>query len=166
MNKLKHFKFLRIVHVLNEVNVPEAGQGLVVGKRQIKIVELNITTCGRILLKKLLVILLEKKFHTFTGDVRFITMFTRASYWSMSWAKWTQFTSSHTVSLRSVLILLSHLHLGLSSGFFLSVVFDQNFVCVSRSEVFMLTVSSLLTLWKIKMSYFCDSLVLHTLECS
>jgi hypothetical protein len=84
MNKLKHFKFLRIVHVLNEVNVPEAGQGLVVGKRQIKIVELNITTCGRILLKKLLVILLEKKFHTFTGDVRFITMFTRASYWSMS----------------------------------------------------------------------------------
>jgi hypothetical protein len=36
------------------------------------------------------------------------------------WTSWIQFTTSHYVSLRSVLILCFHLCLGLPSGFFLS----------------------------------------------
>jgi hypothetical protein len=49
------------------------------------------------------------------GTWRFITVFTRARHQSMSWGRWVQSTSSH---LTSVLVLSSHLRLGLPSGFF------------------------------------------------
>jgi hypothetical protein len=43
-------------------------------------------------------------------------MFTRALQWPLSWARLTQSTPSHPISLRSILILSTHLHLGLTSG--------------------------------------------------
>jgi hypothetical protein len=43
-------------------------------------------------------------------------VFTRARHLSLSWAKWIQSTSPNPVSLRSILILSSHLRLGLPSG--------------------------------------------------
>jgi hypothetical protein len=46
-----------------------------------------------------------KNFPAFYGSRRFITVFTRALHWSLSWARSTQSTPSHPVSLRSILIL-------------------------------------------------------------
>jgi hypothetical protein len=48
-------------------------------------------------------------------------MFTTARHWSLFWAIWTQSTPSHPFSLRSILILSPHLHLGLPSSSSLQV---------------------------------------------
>jgi lysylphosphatidylglycerol synthetase-like protein (DUF2156 family) len=45
-------------------------------------------------------------------------VFTGAHHWLLSWAKWIQPTPSQTISLRGILILSSHLHQGLLTGFF------------------------------------------------
>jgi hypothetical protein len=50
------------------------------------------------------------------GIRRFITVFTTALHWSLSWARVIQSTPSHPISLRSILILSTHLRLGLPSG--------------------------------------------------
>jgi hypothetical protein len=57
-----------------------------------------------------------KNFPTFYGTRRFITVFTRALHWSLSWARSTQSTPSHPIPLRSILILSTHLRLGLPRG--------------------------------------------------
>jgi hypothetical protein len=44
-------------------------------------------------------------------------VFTRAHHWSLSSARWIQFIPHHP-NLRSILILFSHLRLGLPSGLF------------------------------------------------
>jgi hypothetical protein len=45
-------------------------------------------------------------------------VFTRAFHWSLSWAISIQSTPSHLISLRSILILSTHLRLGLPTGLF------------------------------------------------
>jgi hypothetical protein len=52
------------------------------------------------------------------GTRRFITMFTKARHWTLSWASRIQFAPSIPLSLRSILMLSSHLRLGLLSGLF------------------------------------------------
>jgi hypothetical protein len=47
-------------------------------------------------------------------------VFTRALHWSLSWASLIQSIPSHRVSLRSNLILSTHLRLGVPSGLFRS----------------------------------------------
>jgi len=47
------------------------------------------------------------------GIWRFITMFTKARHWTLSWASWIQFAPLIPISLRSNLILSSHLCLRL-----------------------------------------------------
>jgi hypothetical protein len=44
------------------------------------------------------------------------TVFTRALYWSLSWSRSIQSIPSHPISLRSILILFTHLRLGLHNG--------------------------------------------------
>jgi hypothetical protein len=49
---------------------------------------------------------------------RFITVFIRARHWPLSRARCIQSTVSHPVFIRYILILSSHLRLGLPSGLF------------------------------------------------
>jgi len=72
-----------------------------------------LTPCSKVLIEKLTVTWMVKKFLSFYGTRRFITVFTRALHCSTS----IQSIYSHPISLGSILILSSHLHLGLPSGF-------------------------------------------------
>jgi hypothetical protein len=45
-------------------------------------------------------------------------VFTKAFHWSLSWARSIKFISPHTISVRSILILSTHLRHGLPSGLF------------------------------------------------
>jgi hypothetical protein len=60
---------------------------------------------------------LLKNFTEFYGTWRFITVFTRALHWPLSWVRSIQFIPSHPISLRFIL-LRTHLCLGLPSGLF------------------------------------------------
>jgi hypothetical protein len=78
---------------------------------------------SRDLLQNLTVMQLVNKSSTFYGTQRFITMFTTAHHWSLSWARCIQSTPFSPVShQRSILTLSSHVCLGVSSGLFLSVI--------------------------------------------
>jgi len=61
---------------------------------------------------------LVQKFPTLYGTRRFITAFTRTRHLPLSWASSIQCIPPHPTSWRSILILSSHLRLGLSSGLF------------------------------------------------
>jgi hypothetical protein len=69
-----------------------------------------------VLLEKLTCSQLVKTFPVLYGTRRFITSFTDSRQLSLSWTRSTQCMSPHPVSWRSILILFSHLRLGLSSG--------------------------------------------------
>ena len=57
-----------------------------------------------------------KKFLAFYGTRKFITAFTSARHLSLYWASSIQSIPPHPTSWKSILILSSHLHLGLPSG--------------------------------------------------
>jgi hypothetical protein len=57
-----------------------------------------------------------KNYLMFNGTRSFITVFTRALHWSLSWARSIQSISLHPINLRAILILSTHLRLGLASG--------------------------------------------------
>ena len=61
---------------------------------------------------------LVKKFPAFHGTRKFITALTNARHLSLSWASSIQSIYPHPISWRSILILSSHLRLGLPSGRF------------------------------------------------
>jgi len=62
---------------------------------------------------------LVQKFPLYCGTRRFITMFRRTRYFSLSWTRWIQSAHSHPFS-KSVLILSFPLHLRILSDLFLS----------------------------------------------
>jgi hypothetical protein len=67
---------------------------------------------------KLIVTQLVKKFSAFYGTQKFITVFTTARHWSLSWARCIQSTPPHTISLWFIHILPTHLRLGPPHGLF------------------------------------------------
>jgi len=71
---------------------------------------------NRVLLEKLTGSQLIKKFPAFYGTRRFITAFTSARHLSVSWASSIQSIPPNPTSWRSILMLSSHLCLGLPSG--------------------------------------------------
>jgi len=73
---------------------------------------------SRALLEKITGSRLFKKFPAFYGTRRFITAFTSASHLSLSWARSIQSMPPHPTSWRSIVLLSSHLHLGLPTGLF------------------------------------------------
>jgi len=77
-----------------------------------------LTPCSRVLLVKLTVFQLVKKFLAFYGTRRFITALTSARHLSLSWARSIQCMFPHPTSWRTTLILSSHLRLCLPSAVF------------------------------------------------
>ena len=75
-----------------------------------------LTPWCRVLLEKLTGLQLVKKFPTFHGTRRFITTLTSFRHLSLSWASPIQSIYPHPTSWRSILILSTHLYLGLPSG--------------------------------------------------
>jgi hypothetical protein len=78
----------------------------------------SLTPWSRVFLEELTSSQLVKKFYAYYGTRRFITAFTSARHLSLSWASSIQSISPHPTSQRSILILSSHLLLGLPSGLF------------------------------------------------
>ena len=77
-----------------------------------------LTPWCRVLLEKLAGLQLVKKFPAFYETQRFITAFTSFRHPSLSWASPFQSTYPQPTSCRSILILFTHLRLGLPSGLF------------------------------------------------
>ena len=79
-----------------------------------------LTPWCRVLLEKLTGLQLVKKFPAFYGTRRFITALTSVLHLSLSWARPIQSTYPPPTSWRSILILSTHLRLGLPSGLLLT----------------------------------------------
>ena len=77
-----------------------------------------LTPSCRVLLEKLTGLQLVKKFPAFHGTRRFITVLTSVRHLSLSWANPIQSIYPHPTTWRSILILSTHLYLGLPSGLF------------------------------------------------
>ena len=77
-----------------------------------------LTPWFRVLLEKLTGLQLVNKFPAFHRTRRFITAHTSVRHLSVSWAKPIQSIYPHPTSWRSILILSTHLRLGLPSGSF------------------------------------------------
>ena len=75
-----------------------------------------LTTWCKVLLEKLTGLQLVKKFPAFHGTRRFIITLTSVRHLSLSWASPIQPIYPHPTSWRSILILSTHLRLGLPSG--------------------------------------------------
>ena len=75
-----------------------------------------LTPWCRVLLEKLTGLQIFKKFPAFHGTRRFITALTSFLQLSLSWASPIQSIYPHPNSCRSILILSTHLRLGLHSG--------------------------------------------------
>jgi hypothetical protein len=69
-------------------------------------------------LKRWLSLSLSKNVLLSYGTRRFITVFTQARHWTLSRASWIQFAPSIPTSVRSILMLSSHLRLGLPNNIF------------------------------------------------
>ena len=85
-------------------------------KGKITLLTYLLTPWCRVLLEKLTGLQLVKKFPAFHGTWRFITALTSVRHLSLSWASPIQSIYSHPTSWRSILILSTHLCLGLPSG--------------------------------------------------
>ena len=75
-----------------------------------------LTPWFRVLLEKLTGLQLVKKFPAFHGTRKFITALTSVRHLSLSWASPIHSIYPHPTSWRSILILSTHLRLGLPSG--------------------------------------------------
>jgi hypothetical protein len=70
------------------------------------------------MLQKVIITRLVRKFLIFCATRGFITMYINVRHWSLSWTGYINFTPSHPISLRFMLILSCHLRLGLTSCLF------------------------------------------------
>ena len=105
-----------------------------------------LTPWSRVLLEKLASLQLVKKFPAFYGTWRFLAAVTSARHLSLSWASPIQSSYPNPTSWRSILILSSHLRLGLPCG--LSRKYADRFFhssCLSTCRIFAHDVHSPLT---------------------
>ena len=76
-----------------------------------------LTPWCRVLLEKLTDLQLVKKFPAYHGTRKFITALTTVRHLSLSWASPIQSIYPHPTSWRSIIILSTHLRLGLSNWY-------------------------------------------------
>ena len=95
-----------------------------------------LTPWCRVLLEKLTGLQLVKKFPAFHGTRRFITALTSVRHLSVSLASPIQSIYPHPTSWRSILILSTHLRLGLPSGLNLLYKLKFKFLRVPKSPDF------------------------------
>ena len=86
--------------------------------KSLKSITYLLTPWSRVLLEKLTGFQLVNKFPAFYGTRRFITASTSARHLSLSWTRSIPSIPSNTNSWRSILILSSHLGLGLPNSLF------------------------------------------------
>ena len=91
-----------------------------------------LTPCSRVLLEKLTGSAASQKIPRIFGTRKFLTVFTRARHMSLSWANSIESPQPPPTSWRSILILSSHLRLGLLNCLFPSSFPNQNPVHTSR----------------------------------
>jgi len=96
----------------------------------LSIIKERINYAHQILLKKLTVPQQVKQFSAFYLIRKFITMFTRTSRCSLSWARWIHSTPFQTTPI-FILIFSNYLRLGLSSCLLLSNFPTKHPVCIS-----------------------------------
>jgi len=102
--------------------------------RQFSLFSYLILTPWIRVLEKLTDSQLVKKFPTFYGNQRFNTAFTSACHLSLLWARLIQSMSPHPTSWRSIIILSSHLSLGLPSCFFSPLLVSPPKLCMHLSS--------------------------------
>ena len=112
---------------LNDENNGTSNKGLAkyggyrTANSQVRQLTYLLTPRCRVLLEKLTCLQLVKKFPAFHGTRRLITALTSVCQLSLSWASPIQSIYPHPTSRRTILILSTHLLLGLPSGSFLPV---------------------------------------------
>ena len=108
-----------ILRITSRNRLTTGTAGITAEGRKILITYLLTPWC-RVNLGKLTGLQLVKKFPAFYGTRMFITALTSVRHLSLSWANPIQSTHPHPTSWRSILILSTHLRLGLPSGLFSS----------------------------------------------
>ena len=94
-----------------------------------------LTAWCTVLIEKLTGLQLVKKFPAFQGTRRFITALTSVRHLSLSWASPIQSIYPHPTSWRSILILFTHLHLGLPSCLFPSGFLTKTLYALLSSPI-------------------------------
>ena len=95
----------------------------------------SLTPWCRVPLEQLTGLQPVKKFPAFHGTRRFITALTSVRHLSLSWASPMQSIYPHPTSWRSILILSTHLRLGLTSGLFPSGFPTKNLYTALSSPI-------------------------------
>ena len=115
---IKETNVLNILHVTSIVILLKLQDPEVEGCAHLQNVGTLPASCSRVLLQKLTGSQPARKFPAFYGTLNFITVCTSASHLIQFWATSIQSMSLHPIYWRSILILSSHLRLGLPNGLF------------------------------------------------